>query len=69
VATFTITQSSVPYYTVLIEFAVQAFEQLLISAKTGAQLDAQLQDYADAYESEWVPPVVVENPANEGETP
>lgn len=68
-ATFTITQSSVPYYTVLIEFAAQAFQQLLISFKTGALLNAQLQDYADAYESEWVLPVVVENPANEGETP
>jgi hypothetical protein len=69
VATFTITQSSVPYYTVLIEFAAQAFQQLLISVKTGALLDAQFQDYADAYENEWVPLVVDEDPANEGETP
>lgn len=68
-ATFTITQSSVPYYAVLIEFAAQAFEQLLISVKTGALLDAQLQDYADAYENEWAPPVVEEAPADEGETP
>jgi hypothetical protein len=65
VATFTITQSSAPYYTVLIEFADQAFEQLLISIKTGAQLNAQFQDYADIYESEWAPPVVDEVPLEE----
>ena len=42
-----------PYYGVRVAFADQQFDQLLISDKTGAELDAQLQAYADEYEQEW----------------
>ena len=52
-ATYTILAAGAPYYTVRVEFGDQAFEQTLVSAKTGAQLDAQFQAYADQYELDW----------------
>lgn len=42
-----------PYFMVRVLFADQAFEQLLITSKTGTTLDAFLKSYADAYETEW----------------
>jgi hypothetical protein len=53
-ATVTIIQSAAPYYTVLVEFAGQQFNQTLVSAKTGAALTKQIQDYADEYEAAWL---------------
>lgn len=52
-ATYTILADSAPYYTVRVEFGEQTFEQTLVSAPTGAELEAQLQGYADQYEADW----------------
>lgn len=34
------------------------FNQTIVTKKTGPELDAQLQAYADDYESAWVAPVL-----------
>jgi hypothetical protein len=41
------------YYTIRVEFLGQSFDQTIISSNTGAELTAQLQSYADQYESDW----------------
>ena len=46
-----------PYLQVQVLFAEQVFTQTLVSSKTGQALADQIQAYADAYESEWVPPI------------
>ena len=56
-ATYTISESTPPYYRVTVEFGGQAFEQQIVSSKTGGALGDQLQAYADAYEAEWYAPV------------
>lgn len=53
-ASATILNSSAPYYTILVEFGEQQFEQTVICLKTGAQLTTFLQGYADKYESDWL---------------
>jgi hypothetical protein len=52
-ATYTTLSAAAPYYTVRIEFGDQEFRQILTSVKTGAQLAAQFQAYADQYEADW----------------
>lgn len=56
------------YFTICVSFPNHEFVQLLISAQTGAELDAQLQAYADDYEAAWLalPPA---EPLNELESP
>jgi hypothetical protein len=50
----TILATNGEYLTVLVEFADQAFEQVIITDKVGAALDTELQAYADKYESDWL---------------
>jgi hypothetical protein len=42
-----------PYYEICVAFAKLEFIQLIISAHIGAALAAQMQAYADEYETEW----------------
>jgi hypothetical protein len=52
-AAYEIVSRQDPYFTVRVLFAELVFEQLLVSIKTGAALDASLKSYADAYEADW----------------
>lgn len=52
-ATFTILETSAPYYTISVEFLDNSFNQIIISNNTGDELTTQLQSYADEYEGEW----------------
>jgi len=52
-ATYEIVSSQGPYHEVRVLFADQAFDQLLVTSKTGTALDTMLQSYADNYETEW----------------
>jgi hypothetical protein len=56
-AQYAIVSNAAPYLQIEVAFADQMFEQVLVSSKTGQALADQLQAYADAYESEWVPPI------------
>jgi hypothetical protein len=42
-----------PYFIVRVLFADLVFDQLLVSMKTGAALNASLKSYADAYEADY----------------
>ena len=53
-ATYSVLESKDGYSTVQVEFADQVFVQQIVSPLTGPKLDKQLQDYADAYEAEWL---------------
>lgn len=53
-ATFEIIETNKPYYRIRVEFQGNQFEQTIVSLKTGAALTAQLQDYADQYEADWM---------------
>jgi hypothetical protein len=68
-ANYTIPWAAAPYYTVRVEFGEQAFEQMLVSIKTGAELEAQFQAYADQYETDWnaMQPAVEPEPEPEPE--
>jgi hypothetical protein len=52
-ATYDVLSKQGSYLTVRVLFADQAFEQLLVTSKTGTALDASLKSYADAYETDW----------------
>lgn len=52
-ATYDVLSKQGSYLTVRVLFADKAFEQLLITSKTGTTLDAFLKSYANAYETEW----------------
>lgn len=53
-ATYDVLSAQDPYLTVRVIFAEQAFEQLLVTMKSGAALNTLLQAYADMYESDWL---------------
>jgi hypothetical protein len=53
-ATYTILSANAPYYTVLVEFGEQSFEQTLVSVKENEELGNQFQEYANTYETEWL---------------
>lgn len=53
-AAYAILSSGPPYYEVRVSFADRAFDQNLVSNQVGGGLDAQLQAYADVYESDWL---------------
>jgi hypothetical protein len=50
----TILATNGEYLTVLVEFADQTFEQVIVTDKTGDALEAQLQGYANDYETAWM---------------
>jgi hypothetical protein len=50
----TIIATNGEYLTVLVEFADQVFEQVVVTDKTGDTLEAQLQGYANDYEAAWL---------------
>lgn len=52
-ATLTVLAALPPYYEVCVAFAKLEFIQLIISAHLGSVLAAQMQAYADEYESAW----------------
>jgi hypothetical protein len=50
----TILATNGEYLTVLVEFADHAFEQVIVTDKTGDALETQLQGYANDYEAAWM---------------
>lgn len=52
-ATYTIISDTPPFLIIKVEFGEQSFVQQLVTTKTGAARAAQLQAYADQYESDW----------------
>jgi hypothetical protein len=57
-ANFTLTKIDPYYYILNVSFNGLEFSQEIYSEKTGDELTADMQAYADAYESEYVPPLV-----------
>ena len=53
-ATFSLVNSSAPYYTIIVYFQDQEFQQTIVSDKTGSALEAQFAAYADQYEQDWL---------------
>ena len=62
-ATFEIISTNNPYYTVKVSFGTHEFVQVIVSDKTGAALQNQLQAYADDYEEQYVHAALQETPA------
>jgi hypothetical protein len=56
-ATFTLTKIDPYYYILKVTFNGLEFSQEIYSEKTGDELTAEMQAYADAYQSEYVSPV------------
>ena len=52
-ATYEIVSSQGLYHEVRVLFADQAFDQLLVTSKTGTALEALLESYASEYETAW----------------
>lgn len=50
-ATVTVLDNAKPYYKIRVSFNGMDFDQNIVSAKTGAALQTQLQAYADEYEA------------------
>lgn len=50
-ASATILNNAAPYYTIRVSCSFGEFDQTIVSDKTGKDLDAVLQSYADDYES------------------
>jgi hypothetical protein len=57
-ANFTLTKIDPYYYILKITFNALEFSQEIYSEKTGDELIAEMQAYADAYESKYVPSLV-----------
>ena len=55
-ATVTVLDNEKPYYKIRVSFNGLDFEQNIISSKTGAALQTQLQGYADEYETSYAGP-------------
>jgi hypothetical protein len=53
-ATFQIIEATPIYYVVDVHFSGLVFRQTLVSVKTNGNLNSQLQQYADQYESDWL---------------
>jgi hypothetical protein len=53
-ANFTITKTDPNYYILTVEFNGLEFSQEIYSTKTGDALTAEMQAYADAYQSEFM---------------
>jgi hypothetical protein len=53
-AAYKIEHAAGGYLAVTVTFQGQEFLQQLVTEKTGAALDAQLQSYADQYERDWL---------------
>lgn len=52
-ATYKVLSSSAPYYTILVQFDDQEFTQTIVSAKTGAALNKQIEEYVVDYEQQF----------------
>lgn len=53
-ATFEIIEATPIYYVVDVHFSGLVFRQILVSVKTNGNLNSQLQQYADKYETDWL---------------
>ena len=49
----TMEAGSVSYHHIRVDFMGRRFDQLIVSPLSGAELTAQLQQYADEYQSSW----------------
>lgn len=53
-ATFQIIEANPIYYVVDVHFSGLVFRQTLVSVQTNGNLNSQLQQYSDQYETDWL---------------
>lgn len=53
-ATFQIIEATPIYYVIDVHFSGLVFRQTLVSVKTNGNLNSQLQQYSDQYETDWL---------------